>query len=391
MRTYEQSHPWITFRLDLSHAPYNIWLLLGEAQSKIEHIAGIPLLPSVQQEFHQLFLAKGVRATTAIEGNTLSEEEVRLQLEGQLKLPPSKEYLKIEIENIIGACNSILKKILSSKSTELSVAELKEYNKSVLKGLPLQEDVRPGRFRTYQVGVGNYKGAPPEDVEFLTKKLVKWLNSGFQPKEGLEIGFGLLKAIMAHLYIAWIHPFGDGNGRTARLIELEILLRSNVPTVAAHLMSNHYNQTRSMYYSKLDEVSKNGGNPIPFIVYALQGLVDGQREQIERVKEQQLLVHWINYIHDRFRNQDTLAGHRRRKLAIDLSQKTEPVPFADIRHITPRIAEAYAGKTDKTVKRDLNYLKNMNIIEKRKEGFRARPELMFAFLPAKKESNSNDS
>ena len=57
---------------------------LGEARSKCEHIAGVPLRPTVARELHQLYLAKGVLGTTAIEGNTLSEEQVRQLLEGQL-------------------------------------------------------------------------------------------------------------------------------------------------------------------------------------------------------------------------------------------------------------------------------------------------------------------
>jgi hypothetical protein len=80
---------------------------LGEAASKCEHIAGVPLRPLVAHELHQLYLAKGVLGTTAIEGNTLSEEQVRQILKGELKLPPSKEYLQQEIENILQACNEI--------------------------------------------------------------------------------------------------------------------------------------------------------------------------------------------------------------------------------------------------------------------------------------------
>ena len=91
MRTYNQTHPWINFQLDMRKASFRLWMLLGEAQSKCEHIAGVPLLPSVAIQLHQIYLAKGVLATTAIEGNTLTEEEVLKQIEGQLKLPPSKE------------------------------------------------------------------------------------------------------------------------------------------------------------------------------------------------------------------------------------------------------------------------------------------------------------
>ncbi len=190
----------------------------------------------------------------------------------------------------------------------------------------------------------------------MTDRLTEWLNNGFQPTAGFDKAFGVLKAIMAHLYIAWIHPFGDGNGRTARLVELEILLGVGIPTVAAHLLSNHYNQTRAEYYRQLDLAHTRGGDPIGFVEYALQGFVDGLREQIETVREQQIMVHWVNFIHQVFQGQDTVAGRRQRRLAIDLSEADGPVKASEIRHISTRLAEAYAGKTDKTVSRDLNRL-----------------------------------
>jgi Fic family protein len=87
--------------------------------------------------------------------------------------------------------------------------------------------------------------------------------------------YAILKAVVAHLYLAWIHPFGDGNGRTARLVEFQILLSSGVPSPAAHLLSNHYNQTRSEYYRQLDRASKSGGELAPFIEYGARGFVAG--------------------------------------------------------------------------------------------------------------------
>ena len=50
MPTYERTHPWISFRFDFSRASAQLWLLLGEAQSKCEHIAGVPLRPNVAKE-----------------------------------------------------------------------------------------------------------------------------------------------------------------------------------------------------------------------------------------------------------------------------------------------------------------------------------------------------
>jgi Fic family protein len=381
MRTYEETHPWITFRMDLGRASPRLWMLLGETQSKCEHVAGVPLLPSVAEYLHQVFLAKGVLATTAIEGNTLTEEEVLRRLEGKLDLPSSKQYLGQEIDNVVEACNYIASHIFTDESTDLCVEDIKEYNRLVLKNLPMDEDVIPGEFREHSVLVGRYRGAPPQDCEYLLERLCEWLNNDFNAAREDKVAFGILKAIAAHIYVAWIHPFGDGNGRTARLIEFKILLSVGLPTTAAHLLSNHYNLTRTEYYRQLDQASKSDDDILPFVEYALQGFADGLKEQIDIIKQQQLQVHWINYVHDQFRDEHSIADIRRRRLVIDLSEMREPVPTLKIRHISPRIAEAYAGKTDKTVMRDINNLIDMGLVAKGREGVRARREIMYAFLP----------
>lgn len=383
MRTYMQTHPWITFSLDFRKASYRLWLLLGETQSKCQHIAGVPLLPGVAQHLHEVFLAKGVLATTAIEGNTLSEEEVMKQIEGQLELPPSKEYLGIEVDNIVEACNAIGNDVLENNATEITSDEIKDYNRRVLKNLSLEENVIPGEVRIRSVVVGGYKGAPAEDCQYLLDRLCEWLNTEFEPpSSGQKISFGILRAIVSHIYLAWIHPFGDGNGRTARLVEFKLLLSSGVPTPAAHLLSNHYNQTRTEYYRQLDYASRSNGDILPFIKYALQGFVDGLKEQLELIQAQQLHVHWINFIHEKFHNKTGATADRRRRLAIDLSSETEPVPISRVRHVSPRIAESYADKTDKTVRRDINALKELQILEVTDKTVRAKKEIMLGFLPA---------
>ncbi|MEW5987439.1 MAG: Fic family protein [Chloroflexota bacterium] len=381
MRTYEQTHPWLTFRLDLRQVSYQLWLLLGEAQSKCEHIAGTPLLPEVAQRLYHLFLAKGVLATTAIEGNTLTEKEVLQRIQGELLLPSSRAYLGQEIDNIVEACNRIGNEILNGEPITLRPESLQDYNRLVLRNLPLAEGIIPGEIRQHQVMVGRYRGAPPEDCDHLLNNLCDWLNNGFAAPAGYRIAFGVLKAIVAHLYLAWIHPFGDGNGRTARLLEFQILLSVGVPATAAHLLSNHYNQTRTEYYRHLDLAHQSGGNPLPFIQYALQGFVDGLHEQIALIKSQQLQVHWINYIHNTFKDLGSPPATRRRRLVLDLSEQREPVLLTKIRYLTPRIAEAYANKTDKTVQRDVQALEEMGLVRRTTSGIQANRELVLAFRP----------
>lgn len=385
-RPYLQTHPWITFNLELKKLDYRTWLLFGEADSKCGHIAGAPLRPEVAHRLNEVYLSKGLHATTSIEGNTLSEDEVLARVQGELELPESREYLGTEIDNILDACNEIVADVIRSRPLKLDARRIAEFNRRILKGLPLKEGVVPGEIRTHSVAVASYRGAPAEDCSYLLDRLCKWLESMQPPvdNEELVFTFAVLKAILAHLYIAWVHPFGDGNGRTARLIEFQLMIQAGVPTPAAHLLSDHYNRTREAYYVELERTSTK---PYPvecFVHYAMRGFVDELREQIAAIRQQQMDVTWENYVHQLFRNQDTPAKLRQRALVFDLGDAT--VRKNHIRGVSPRIAEAYAGKTDKTVTRDLNALQNMGLITRMRGAFRANKSIVEAFLPVKADS-----
>jgi Fic family protein len=393
MRTYERTHPWIKFTVDLRQASANFWMLLGEARSKCEHIANVPLRPATAQKLHELYLAKGVLATTAIEGNTLSEQEVLQHLEGKLRLPPSKEYLAQEIDNIVRACNQMVRAIEAGTPLALSVDTIKQFNRLVLEGLEVEGGVVPGEMRQHSVGVAGYRLAPAEDCEYLLDRLCQWLNGpefmASREAPEMELAYAILKAILAHLYVAWIHPFSDGNGRTARLIEFFILVTSSVPMPAAHLLSNHYNQTRAQYYRQLDQASQSGGDVLPFLNYALRGFVDGLRSQLDLIRQQQWDIAWENHIHERFRHRTTPGDVRRRHLILDLSERDEPVPMSKILEVSPRVAAAYATKTPKTLARDLKVLLEMELVEARGNKYRARKEVILAFLPLRRKAEAH--
>lgn len=384
MRTYQETHPWLEFSLNLKKLDHTTWLLLGEATSKIEHVAGAPLEPDAAERLHEIYLAKGVLATTAIEGNTLTEEEVQRHLEGRLELAPSREYLKQEIDNVLTAYNTITHAVIRGQASPLSVEEIREYNRQVLHELPLQEDVVPGELRKHSVLVGRYRAVPAEDCEFLLGKFCRWLNELEFP-DGMEQPGSILAAIAAHLYFVWIHPFGDGNGRTARLIEFRYLLKAGFPTPAAHLLSNFYNLTRTEYYRQLDKASRTGGQMSEFIAYAAQGLVDQLREQLGVIRRLQLDTTWQNFVYRSFgKLRPSSAQERRRRLVLDLSKTGHEggwVAVSEISTLTPRLATEYARRTGKTLTRDLNAVMGMNLVEGDGQRVRARKNLILAFLP----------
>lgn len=355
---------------------------LGEAQSKVEHIAGVPLLPYMENELHRLYLAKGVQATTAIEGNTLTEGQILQQVDGQLKLPLSQEYMAQETQNIIDACNSLTTGVLyGTLDDTFDIAFIQELNRRVLSGLTLCDEVVPGRIRNYSVTVGNYRGAPAEDCRYLLERLCEFLNTAFISDDMPKVVLGLLKAIIAHLYIAWIHPFGDGNGRTSRLMEFVILLQAGVPTPVSHLLSNHYNLTRTEYYRQLSLASQSG-DPLGFLEYAVDGFVDGLKEQIEKIKKYQRDITWQKYVYDTFRKQNlSSADKRRRDLLIELSSLERPIAIGDVRLSTPRIAGAFAKVSQATLLRDLRVLISKGLLRQSRGLVTVNKTKIEAFLP----------
>ncbi len=374
--TYLDTHPWITFKLDMREAPVRFWTLLGDACSKCEVITGMPVMPETARRLNRVSLERGAHATTAIEGNTLSQEEVSELARGQLRLPPSKEYLGIEVGNILGVFNEMVDR---DRIPPLNVNRVKYLNRRVLQNLELDDETVPGEIRAHEVVVARYRGAPARDCEYLLNRLFQWLDGMRSELGHSKLALPVLKAILAHLYLLWIHPFGDGNGRVARLVEYQILLSAGVPNPATHLLSNHYNDTRSEYYRRLDRASRENNGVMGFLVYALQGFVDGLTEQVEAIGDQIRKDMWINYVYMKFRDRSGPADTRRRHLVLDMSERDEPIRRRDIRLLTPRLAEAYSGKTDKTITRDLNALSEMDLITRTKQGISANKEITQAF------------
>lgn len=380
MRTYERTHPWISFSLNTNLFDYRIWMNLGESASKCQHIAGVPLAPAVAAHMLQLYLVKGALATTAIEGNTLSEDEAERIVAGSLKLPSSQQYLADELNNIVAAVTELTRRLHAyGPNQAITVGLLKEMNEMVLQGLELEEDVVPGHIRKHSVVVGRYRCAPAEDCDFLLEKFCEVLNN-FPSPDSDENQFCIIKAIFAHLYFVWIHPFGDGNGRTARLIELYILLSAGFPQPTGHVLSNHYNRTRSVYYQRLDAAVKGEQGVVDFIRYSVGGLVEGLREQIDFIRRQQWQVAWINYVHEQFHTRNSPADVRRRKLLLALSEQTDPVAVAKLPALSIELSIEYHDKTTKTLMRDVNALEEMGLLVKRRNGtVRANREKILAF------------
>ncbi len=378
-RKYQETHPWITFSADLRKASPKFWFMLGECQAICEQIARAPLPPVNFQRMSRIYLAGGTASSAALAGNPLSGEEVFRRLEERTPGPLSRKRAFLEVDNIIRGCERARADHREAPSPGLTSGRIRELNRIVLRGLAPMNDPLPGEYRVEDSGPEETPGAPAEDCAHLVDRLCEWLDGpGFTSDGDRRIADAVIRATLAHLYLAGIRPFGEGNGRTARLLEYHILVSAGIPVISAHLPAIHYHRTRGEYSLQL-ETAWQTGEVVPFIQYTVRGFLEGLRGQARRIGEYQREIAWQRHVLSFFQDAVTESDTRRRHLALDLSSQGKPSPLSQIPLISPRLARDYARRVERTLIRDLNYLKEAGLVEKTPEGYRARKEIVAGF------------
>ena len=106
----EANFPHMSFRRDWRLSEQTIYQL-GECHALVETLRYLPLSKDLRQKLLQVSLIKGAMATTAIEGNTLTEEEVQDILNNKSQIQPSRKYQETELKNVIDALNAIFEEV----------------------------------------------------------------------------------------------------------------------------------------------------------------------------------------------------------------------------------------------------------------------------------------
>ena len=371
------THRWLSFYFDASILSSRVWMLLGEAQSKCRHIAFVPLKPEMMTEMTETHLMQGALASVAIEGNSLSSEDAAAIMRGDDSIPPSKAYQKRELENL----RDLLRSVAAQRDGALCPDWFVEQNKALLAGAPNVAEVAPGvigvqRSRharsqtTIRMQVGDYIAPPPEASAGLLDDLCAWLTGeAFAPDaEQNAVAWAILKALYAHLYFVWIHPFGDGNGRLARLLEVKILRASGVNPLCLHLLSNHYNTTRTEYYRHLSRARQGDEGLCGFIEYAVQGFVDGLRQHVDQAMGHVHIVTWKNHVYEAFRERKTPPEKRRRLLLLSLPFRLDGVAIADIPRLNGDLFRLYRQASPRTLSRDITALEKRGFLVRQEGG-----------------------
>ena len=200
-------------------------------------------------------------------------------------------------------------------------------------------------------------------------KFCVFYNEGFPPEKfpNQEIALAIIKAILAHVFLVLIHPFGDGNGRTSRLLEARTLMSAGVPVISSQLLSNFYNKTRTKYIHELSRIWEfEEAHVYYFISYALVGLVDEMRQQINTVNEQVILKVIETDLYNYFKQHKSSTSDRKRELCLFLLKTLEAPLSLEAIFSLPLIKLLYQGKTIRTFRADLSFLEKIGFVKSHK-------------------------
>lgn len=180
----------------------------------------------------------------------------------------------------------------------------------------------------------------------------------------------LVRAIAAHYHVAAMHPFLDGNGRTARAVEAFMLRRANVRDTTFIAMSNYYYDEKTTYLATLAEVRKAGGDLTPFLKFALRGVeLQAKRllTEIQREIKRELFRTMILELFGRLQTpRKRVIADRQIQLLSAVLDVDMPVPLGMLlRETTSEYAKMKSPM--KAFLRDLNGLIELGAIEARKD------------------------
>lgn len=241
--------------------------------------------PRVFFQLKHIFHTLESIGSARIEGNnTTIAEYIETKLDEVKNVSPSIK----EIQNIESAMDFVENNVMDQP---LNRAFISEMHKMIVNGLASppegEGDATPGEYRKTNLLINKSSHQPPNwlKVDEYMEELYAFVNKKDSPK------YDLLKAAIAHHRFVWIHPFGNGNGRTVRLFTYALLVKAgfnvnigriiNPTAVFCSNRNDYYN-----YLAKADKGTEEGMTK--WIEYVLKGLKE-ETEKIDKLSDYEYL------------------------------------------------------------------------------------------------------
>lgn len=340
-----------------------------QIQSIDQFIRDCPSYPGSTKDIIKDELVSAVGATLAIEGTILNEDEIK----ESFRKASLKEQLKRkeqEAENARKAYEHI--ELLAENHEGKFVYEeehIKKIHKLITQKIDYFANV-PGEYRDLRASFGDPRRyslcGDKASINTAMARLIKWLNT---PASGILSGNIIVKAFMTHYYLAEIHPFGDGNGRTARALEALILYINKINSYCFKSMTKFWNINRAEYITHLGNI-RVSCDPLDFLIWGAHGFLS----EVQRIKKavlkklkQLMLMDYLRWL---------LATKRYQKSERKINQRiygnlalltaSGKIPF-DKFMSSPEFKSLYSGVSVDTKNRDLRKMKSLGLTQTSKE------------------------
>lgn len=239
---------------------------LTAARAAILSLTSIPFQRSWAEKLQAMELKREVAGTSKIEGADFTDKELDDAISDKAK------------ENDMTRSQ---KQARAASNTYRWISQLphdRALDENLIKGIHRRlvtgcDDDRcpPGELRTsgqnVTFGRPRHRGCEGgNECEEALRRLIGALHQEFQSHDKL------VQALAFHYHLAAMHPFLDGNGRTARAVEALLMQRAQLKDTLFVAMSNYYYDEKDSYLEALASVRKGGFNLTPFLKFGLRGI-----------------------------------------------------------------------------------------------------------------------
>lgn len=254
---------------------------------------------------------------------------------------------------------------ISSVKADFPITEnfIREMHRQIVEGAD-DDHCPPGKIRerdnNVHFGIPPHRGAEGGDeCAAAFAGLVKAINTEFQGHDPL------IQALATHYHFAAMHPFVDGNGRTARALEALLLGRAGLHATLFIAMSNYYYEEKNAYLTALAAVRANGYDLTPFLKFGLVGIARQAQRLADLIRQQISKELYRSMLHDFYTR---LASSRKRVIGdrqIVLAEHLLRNGPTEFELLYQRLTNTYSGVANarKAIVRDINHLQTLRALK----------------------------
>jgi Fic family protein len=348
---YELPERWLLY------SPLDLVEPLTDAKAAVMSLKTIPFQRTWAEALQQVQLKFEVAGTSRIEGADFTERE----LEAAMSQTP--EELITRSQRQAHAAVQTYRWIAGLEDDRpISTDLIREVHRRIVTGA--DDDIcPPGEIRKQDhnvtFGIPQHRGAEGgEECKRAFESLGQALQREFTHHDLL------IQALALHYHFAAIHPFLDGNGRTARALEALVLQRAGLRDALFIAMSNYYYDEKKTYLEMLGKVRAGSHDLTPFLAFGLRGIATQCNRLFAVIRTNIAKEMFRNLMYDLF---DRLQTPKKRVIAmrqieiLKLLLRMDTVGWPEFQQIASQVHKSLTRPMMALV-RDINYLGSLGAV-----------------------------